>query len=109
MSGDDTPTGEDVTDPREMRKQLLELSLTGSMPGHRKGVSSCGAMVRNCMRAGEAMGLSGEDTYTLMAWCLLHQAMRLEKMVLDELMLRPSSSFTVPAPPVATGTNPVNF
>lgn len=91
MSGDDTtPGSEHITDPREMRKRLLELALTGTMPGHRsRSISAPGYIVRSSMKMAEAMGLSGEDTYTVIAWHLLHQAMRLEKLIFDEVMTRP--------------------
>ena len=115
MSGATTaPGGEHITDPREIRKQLLELALTGSMPGRRGIISACSALVHNCMRTAQAQGLSGEDTYTLIAWHLLHQAMRLEKIVLDDAYSRPAPQLvadhaTITPPPVATGNPPRNY
>lgn len=61
-----------LTDPREMRKVIEQLSrgavdIRGNTPSPMK-IPMSSAMVRNCMEFARHAGLSGEDLYTLIAY-----------------------------------------
>ncbi len=82
-------TAEEVTecaDPRGMRKRLLEYSYRGDEP-----------IVRAIFDAARARGLSGEDTMTWLAFEALQGMERFKGMVLNDAMLRPSTSVFMPS------------
>lgn len=79
----------------EKRKQLLEASY-GHSKTDRRGFGTVGCtIVRHAMRTADAMGLSGEDRYMLMASELLRHADKMEAIVMDGEMLRPPAPMFV--------------
>jgi hypothetical protein len=83
----------ELTDVREMRKALRDMSYTGSnLGGDRPDYGPTAALARNCLRAAEAQGFSGEDTMTLVAY---HAILQLEKAY---GMLLANPSLASPAP-----------
>jgi len=77
---------------REKRKQLYEASYGGGEN------TTANAIVSHARRTAEAMGLSGEDYYVLMASSLLEHANKMEKIVVREAMLLPHASFFMKEP-----------
>lgn len=77
-----------ITDPREMRQRFNEMRMGRSFFDDRTP-STADAIVRNVGAKAEMQGLSGEDRYTVLAWHLMHMAVRLERMALEQAMLSP--------------------
>lgn len=75
------------------RKQLDEAAYGRyDARGHDR-ISTADSIVHHAARTAEAMGLSGEDRYVLMASLLLDHANKMEKLVLDDELLRPMKMF----------------
>ena len=83
-----------LTDPREIRKHLHLAAYRGARIGPQAAPerfpSSASSLARNCLRMGEAMGYSGEDTMTALAYHALVQLERVTDLMLAEAALRPS-------------------
>ena len=67
----------ECTDPRGMRKRILEYGYRGD------------SMTKAILDSARYQGFSGEDTMTWLAFEALQQAEHLEGLVLDEVMSRP--------------------
>ena len=98
---------ESLTDPREMRKELIRVSYTGGSlldddPRRFPGAGS--ALLRNIRNMAEAQGLSGEDFYTCMAWHLALSCQRMEGQLLEFLISQPPRSSLARSP----GSNEMN-
>jgi hypothetical protein len=94
----------EITDVREMRKAITEMSYTGNKigdSGDRMEYSATAALARHCLRSAEARGFSGEDAMTLLAY---HAILQLEKaygMLLENAALASPSPIFRTASPLA--------
>lgn len=82
----------ELTDVREMRKAITEMSYTGNSilagPG---GYSMAAILARHCRDAAQAQGLSGEDAMTLLAYHALLSLEKANKSLLDYALCTPTS------------------
>ena len=86
---------EKLTDPREIRKLLLEVAHRGrsvSRDDRWGSLPNCSsAMVRNIFTMAEAEGLSGEDKMTVLAYhALLQYEATMDKLVAEMGFIRPN-------------------
>lgn len=89
----------ELTDVREMRKAITEMSYTGNSilegPG---GYSFSAVLARHCRDAALYQGLSGEDAMTLLAYHALLSLEKANKSLLDYYNCTPVRTFVPTAP-----------
>lgn len=80
-----------TTDPREMRKKMMGMACGFPFDEDAPSRSMViGSIIRNVRDMAAVAGLSGEDLHTVLAWHLMHHAARMERMALENEMLRPA-------------------
>lgn len=82
----------EITDVREMRKAITEMSYTGNSILEGPGQYSMAAVLaRHCRDAAQHQGLSGEDAMTLLAYHALLSLEKANKSLLDYALCTPDS------------------
>ena len=74
----------ECTDPRGMRKRILEYGYRGD------------SMTKAILDSARYQGFSGEDTMTWLAFEALKKVEHLEGLMLDHVMMNPSPSIFLP-------------
>lgn len=73
-----------LVDPREIRKLLQRVARLGGRMDDKAGMAMTGGIVHACMRSAEALGLSGEDAMTVLAYHALLSHERVCDQLLDQ-------------------------
>jgi hypothetical protein len=86
---------ENIITPQDMRRRMQEMASTGLALDGRPEPNFTAPAVRQCLLTGRYNGLSGEDTYTMLAWHLLQMAERYGRIVYELAVTARPQSFVI--------------